>query len=89
MRWLEEKHMAEVISEPGFMWARKCRLEQTDADGWEGHLLIYGLDSRGALETYLNSPARKGFWRELEPLNDVHRAERFYGTIDFAIESGA
>ncbi len=89
LRWLEDKHMAEVISEPGFLWARKCRLEQTDADGWQGYLLIYGLESRDALEAYLASPAREGFWRELEPLNDVHRSERFYGTVDFAIDSGS
>ena len=28
LRWLEEKHMAEVIREPGFLWAQRCRLEQ-------------------------------------------------------------
>ena len=89
LRWLEDKHMVEVIAEPGFLWARKCRLEQTDDKGWEGYLLIYGLGSRGALEAYLASPAREGFWRELEALDDVHYAERFFGTVDFAIESGA
>ncbi len=87
LRWLEDKHMAEVIAEPGFLWAHKDALEQKDDDGWEGYLLIYGLASRAALEAYLASPAREGFWRELEPLNDVHRAERFYGSVDFAIEA--
>ena len=43
LRWLEDRHMAEVIKEPGFLWARKCRLEQTDDKGWQGYLLIYGL----------------------------------------------
>ncbi len=81
--------MAEVIAEPGFLWARKVRLEQADDDGWEGYLLIYGLESRDALEAYLNSAARERFWRDLEPLNAVHRAERFYGAVDFAIESDA
>src|SRR5881397_2763909 len=79
--------MAEVISEPGFLWARKCRLEQTDEQGWAGYLLIYGLESQEALETYLHSPARDRFWQELEPFNDVHRAERFYGAVDFQIDS--
>jgi hypothetical protein len=87
LRWLEEKHMAEVIREPGFLWAKRCRLEQTDEHGWTGWLLIYGLESRAALEGYLRSAARERFWRELEPLNDVHRAERFYGTIDFALSA--
>jgi antibiotic biosynthesis monooxygenase (ABM) superfamily enzyme len=85
LRWLETKHMAEVITEPGFLWARRCRLEQTDDKGWQGYLLIYGLESRAALEAYLNCPARERFWKELEPLNDVHYAERFYGAVDFEI----
>jgi len=85
LRWLEQKHMAEVIAEPGFLWARRCRLEQRDEKGWTGWLLVYGLDSRDALERYLRSPARERFWRELEPMNDVHRAERFWGTVDFEV----
>jgi len=86
LRWLEHKHMAEVIAEPGFLWARKVDLEQVDDKGWDGYLVIYGLESRDALEAYLKSDARERFWHELEPLNAVHRAERFYGSVDFAIE---
>lgn len=86
LRWLEQQHMAEVIKEPGFLWARKCRLEQTDDKGWHSYLLIYGLVSRAALDAYLHSPARERFWKELEPLNDVHYAERFYGCIDFELD---
>jgi antibiotic biosynthesis monooxygenase (ABM) superfamily enzyme len=86
LRWLEEKHMAEVIREPGFLWARRCRLEQTDEHGWEGWLLIYGLASRDALEAYLHSPARERFWRELVPFDPVHRAERFWGSVDLSLE---
>lgn len=86
LRWLETKHMAEVIKEPGFLWARKCRLEQTDDKGWQGYLLIYGLASRAALDAYLQSPARARFWKELEPFNDVHHAERFYGSVDFELD---
>ena len=87
LRWLEDKHMAEVLREPGFLWARRCRLEQADEKGWQGWLLIYGLESRDALERYLESPARKRFWRELEPFDAVHRAERFYGSVDLALEA--
>src|SRR5438128_5846145 len=83
---LEEKHMAEVIREPGFLWAQRCRLEQRDEQGWLGYLLIYGLESREALERYMGSPARERFWRELEPFADVHHAERFYGTVDLRLE---
>lgn len=86
LSWLEHKHMAEVLREPGFLWVRKCRLEQTDDKGWQGYLLIYGLASRAALDAYLESGARARFWKELESLNDVHYAERFYGTVDFELD---
>jgi antibiotic biosynthesis monooxygenase (ABM) superfamily enzyme len=86
LRWLESTHIAEVLNEPGFLWARKCRLDQADARGWAGYLLIYGVASREALEAYLQSPARQRFWRELEPFNDVHYAERFYGTVDYHLD---
>ena len=66
--------MAEVIREPGFLWAQRCRLEQRDEQGWLGYLLIYGLESREALERYLASPARERFWRELEPFADSRKA---------------
>ena len=87
--WLERKHMAEVIREPGFLWAKRCRLEQADERGWAGYLLVYGLESRDALERYLRSPARERFWRELEPFNDIHRGERFWGTVDLHLEANA
>ncbi|HJQ83134.1 MAG TPA: DUF4286 family protein [Candidatus Binatia bacterium] len=87
LRWLEKKHMAEVLREPGFLWARRCRLAQRDEQGWDGWLLVYALDSPASLDRYLASPARERFWRELEPLNDVHRAERFWGTVDLRLEA--
>lgn len=85
LEWLECKHMQEVVAEPGFLWARRYRLEQTDENGWQGYLLVYGLESRAALDAYLESPARERFWKELEPLDSVHRAERFYGTVDLSL----
>src|SRR5207248_2822722 len=87
LRWLEEKHMAEVIREPGFLWTQRCRLEQRDEQGLLVYLIFYGLESHEALERYLASPARERFWRELEPLGDVQRAERFYGTVDLRLEA--
>lgn len=88
LEWLERKHMREVIREPGMLWARRCKLDQSDDKGWRGYLLIYALDSRAALEAYLKSPAREGFWHELKAYDDVHYAERFYGEIDFRVGQG-
>ena len=38
LRWLEEKHMAEVIREPGFLWAQRCRLEQVPDEPGSQHV---------------------------------------------------
>ena len=86
LHYLESQHMAQVIREPGFLWARKCRLEQPDEKGWPGYLLIYGLDSQAALDAYLVSPARDRFWKELQAFGNVQHAERFYGAVDFALD---
>jgi antibiotic biosynthesis monooxygenase (ABM) superfamily enzyme len=85
LEWLERKHMAEVIRQPGFLWARRCCLAQRDDKGWRGYLLLYGLESQAALDAYLESPARQGFWEELKAFDDVHYAERFYGAVDFVV----
>src|SRR5438309_65631 len=87
--WLAEKHMAGANREPGFRWAQRGRLEQRDEQGWLGYLLIYGLEPHEALERYLARPARERFWRELEPLGAVQRAERFYGTVDLRLEAAS
>ncbi len=87
LQWLESKHMAEVVAEPGIEWAWKIALNQTDDKGWNGYLLVYGVESTDALERYLNSAARERFWQELKPYETIHTSERFYGAIDFAIQA--
>lgn len=83
--WMETKHMPDVLALPGVLWGRKVALEQKDDRGWDCHLLIYGYKSRAALDAYLESDARKGFWKELKEFDDVHSGERFFGTIDFSV----
>ncbi|MEG9861361.1 MAG: hypothetical protein V6Z81_02480 [Parvularculales bacterium] len=86
LRWLEDKHMKDVLNVKGMMWARKVMLEQKDeARGWDGVLLIYGAASRSALESYLNSPERDKFWDELKAFTDVHYSTRVYGQVDFVL----
>lgn len=84
--WLETKHMADILAQPGVMWARKVDLDQADEKHWGSVLLVYGFESRDALNAYLASPARKSFWVELEEFNDVHRSERFWGDVDFSLD---
>ncbi len=67
LRWLEEKHMAEVIREPGFLWAQRCRLEQRDEQGWLGYLLIYGLESLARARAARRRAARRTLLRDGGP----------------------
>ncbi|MSO65298.1 MAG: hypothetical protein EXQ85_05795 [Alphaproteobacteria bacterium] len=83
--WLETKHMREVLMQPGVRWAKRVVLDQTDANGWRGYLLMYGLTDRTALDGYLSGDARLGFWRELEAFKDIHYSERFWGDVDLTI----
>ena len=85
LHWMEHKHMPDVLALPGVLWGRKVALEQKDEHGWDCHLLIYGFESRAALEAYLQGDARKGFWEELKAFDDIHHGERVFGTIDFSI----
>ena len=77
--------MPDVLALPGVLWGRKVALEQTDERGWDCHLLIYGFESRAALDAYLASDARTGFWNELKAFDDIHDGERMYGTVDFSL----
>jgi len=83
--WLEGKHMAEVLAEPGILTARRVMLDQTDENGWWSCLLIYEMENRAALDAYLKSPARDRFWEELEAFGDIHYSNRFWGDVDVSL----
>jgi hypothetical protein len=85
LRWLQDKHMAEVVAQEGVSWARRVKLDQRDDNGWSGWMLIYGIESREALEAYLASDARLRFWAELEALKDVHYSTRVWGEVDITL----
>ncbi|MGH8683058.1 MAG: hypothetical protein ACREVP_16295, partial [Burkholderiales bacterium] len=40
--WLEGGHVADVLRQPGFLWSRRIRLADKDANGWSGYSMIYG-----------------------------------------------
>jgi antibiotic biosynthesis monooxygenase (ABM) superfamily enzyme len=83
LKWLEHKHMAEVRALPGVTSARRVRLEQTDAKGWAGYLLLYEFVDRATLKAYFASADRQRFWRELDAFKDIHYSERFWGDVDW------
>lgn len=88
LAWLDSRHMAEVATQPGFRWARRVRLEQDADDGWHAHLMIYGLESRAALERYFNSAARERFGEEAKAYATVLRTERSWGSVEMKIGQG-
>lgn len=85
--WLRDKHLQEVADQPGFRWARMVKLEQKSADGWQGYVNIYGVDSKAALETYFAGAARERFTGEAAQFQDAMRAERGWGTVMLAAEN--
>ena len=85
LRWLDDKHMAEVTAQPGFRWSRRVRLDQDAEDGWHAYMMIYGLESRDALMRYFESDAPKRYAQERKPFEHQLRTERGWGEIDFKI----
>jgi hypothetical protein len=80
--WLNGNHLTDVVNQPGFLWARMFDLEQADEDGWPAYMMMYGLESRQALEDYFNSEAPKQYARERIELglDELLRAERYFGS---------
>lgn len=86
MRWLEGGHMAEVVRQPGFLWARRLRLAEKDATGWSAHAMIYGIESRAHYEQYAaNRELHARFNKERAPFSAKLRIERFAGEVDHAL----
>jgi hypothetical protein len=88
LSWLDGGHTAEVVSQPGFLWARRIRLDETDSLGWRAFTTIYGLESRAALEAYFKNPIREKFAREQAAFADVMRAERSWGGGEWQMSRG-
>ena len=85
LRWLDGKHTAEVVAQPGFQSVRRVKLEENSADGWQAYMMIYGLESREALMRYFESDAPKRYAEERKPFEQHLRTERSFGEIDFKI----
>ena len=86
--WLDKTHLADVVSQPGFHWAKRYRLLQDDADGWSAHAMIYGVDSVDALEAYFASDATKRYAQERIDLgiNDLLKIDRNWGPLVHTVQ---
>jgi hypothetical protein len=85
LHWLDSKHSADVVAQPGFAFVRRVKLEETASDGWHAYMMIYGLESRDALMRYFESDAPRRYAEERKPFEQHLRTERAWGEIDFKI----
>ena len=76
MRWLDGGHVAEVLSQKGFLWCKRLRL------GSHEFAMLYGIESRAAFEAYeANAALKAKFARERAPFEKHMRIERFAGEV--------
>ena len=89
LAWLDGGHIAEVVGQPGFLWARRYRLESQSEDGWPAYAMIYGLSSMADLHSYFNGEAPKRFASERaeKGLDDLMQVGRDWGEAEFAVEA--
>jgi len=87
LAWLDGGHIAEVVGEPGFLWARRYRLDSESDDGWPAHVMIYGLASPEDLQNYFIGEAPKRFARQRAELglDELLRVERDWGVEEFGV----
>ncbi|HVV95051.1 MAG TPA: hypothetical protein VHD15_16690 [Hyphomicrobiales bacterium] len=88
MAWLDGGHMAEVASQPGFLGARRIRLDASAAaaDGWQAHMMIYEIESRQALEAYFaRADLAARFAEERRAFQHALRIERVWGDVELAV----
>ena len=79
LRWLDGGHVAEVLSQKGFLWCRRLRL------GAHEFAMLYGIESRAAFDAYEGDKALKArFARERAPFEKHMRIERFLGEVEAA-----
>jgi hypothetical protein len=87
MQWLEGGHVKEVVTQPGFLWCRMIAVNEKDASGWEAYSMIYGVESREAIDAYnANTALAARFVREREPFAGMLRMERFMGNVVFSAD---
>ena len=88
--YLDQVHLKDVVSQPGFLWARRYKLAQKTPEGWPGYQMIYAVDSLASLETYFNSAASKRYREEAARLGlldeKVVKMERVWSDLDASVD---
>ena len=88
--YLDNVHLKDVISQPGFLWARRYKLVQVDSNGWHGYQMLYAVKSLAALEVYFKSATSTRYREEAARLGlmdeNVVKMERLWGALDKAVD---
>lgn len=84
--WLDGGHCAEVVAQPGFLFYHRVALEQPGEDGWPSYMMVYGLQSRQALEDYFNDAAlHRKFTEQRAPFAHYLRMDRAWGGVEASL----
>ncbi len=84
--WLDGGHAAEVISQPGFLFFKRIKLDQKGDEGWDSYLMLYGLESRIALDNYFaNAALHVKFNQQRAPFIQHLRMDRAWGDLESAL----
>lgn len=88
LEWLDGGHIADVVKQPGFLWARRFALEQPSDEGWPAFSMVYGVESLEALRTYFESPVAKGYAEERAQLgfDSLIKTDRNWGTTALVVD---
>ena len=90
MKWLSNGHVAEVVSQPGFLWCRQLDLQETDAQGWEAHAMIYGIESEDAFTRYAaDAQLARLFVQQRAAFANLMRIERWNAAFAAAYDRPA
>jgi len=88
--YLDNVHLKDVVSQPGFLWARRYKLAQVDSNGWPGYQMLYAVESLAALETYFKSATSARYREEAARLGlmdeNVVKMERLWGALEKAVD---
>jgi hypothetical protein len=74
--WLDGGHIAEVLRQPGFLWAKRIRVAEHE------FAMIYGIASKAHFDAYeANKPLKEKFARERAPFEKHMKIDRFAGQV--------
>ncbi len=85
--WLDGGHTEDVVSQPGFLTARRVELAAKDDDGWRGYASIYEVETLDAIHAMFKSDAVARWERERTEtgIAPLIRTEIDWGTVENSI----